>query len=137
MRPRALVVAIVAIVVGAVAACGPSPNPHGNGDGGLPGQPDALAACLGSLCTNACPTGTQTTISGTVLAPNGIDPVPGALVYVPYTVSEFPPTIECEVCNSITDSALVSTVTAADGSFTLGPLPTPMDLSGGFTVTIV
>src|SRR4051812_14519212 len=89
-----------------VAACGPTTsNPSHNGDGG---DPDAgPAGCQGPQCFNYCPSGTSTTISGRVTAPNGIDPVPGALVYVPYTVEEFPSDVQCEICDQITSAAQV------------------------------
>ena len=124
-------------------ACGPSSS-TGNGDGGgNPGQIDSgfgPPGCQGAGCYNYCPTGSQTTISGRVTAPNGIDPVPGAVVYVPSSLNEFPQEVACEVCNQITDAALVSTKTETDGTFTLGPIPTSeadVVTGGPFTVGVV
>src|SRR5438874_787037 len=54
-----------------VAGCGASRgngNGNGNGDGGT---------------GESCPAGSATTLVGTVFAPNGLDPVPNATVYVP------------------------------------------------------
>lgn len=117
--------------------CGPTAdisgdggNNNGNGDAGPGG-------CQGASCLNKCPAGTQTTVRGRVLMPNGIDPVPQALVYVPREVTEFPETVQCEVCDQITDIALVSTQSADDGSFVLGPIPTAENQQPGFNVQLV
>jgi hypothetical protein len=117
-------------------ACGPSADlssdggPGGGGDSGPQG-------CQGAQCQNHCPTGTMTTVRGTVRMPNGIDPVPQALVYVPREVTEFPGEVRCEVCDQISDLAIVSTQTADDGSFVLGPIPTAENQQPGFTVQLV
>jgi hypothetical protein len=111
-------------------ATGDGGNNNGDGDGGPTG-------CQGASCQNKCPAGTQTTVRGRVLMPNGIDPVPQALVYVPREVSEFPETVQCEVCDQITDIAIVSTQTADDGSFVLGPIPTAENQAPGFAVQLV
>ncbi len=80
----------------------------------------------------------MTTISGVVTAPNGIDPVPGAAVFVPQgSITEFPPEVRCEVCDQLTDISVVSTTTNTDGSFTLGPIPTRTDQPPGETVQVV
>jgi hypothetical protein len=65
--------------------------------------------------------GQEATISGTVYAPNGVDPVPGATVFVPSSVPElFPPEVKCEVCGSLgTAENFWTTTSAADGTFTL------------------
>lgn len=129
------------LLCAALAACGPSSSQTGDdddGDGGGGFGPDSgPPGCQGAGCFNYCPNGTQTTLSGVVTAPNGIDPVPGAVVYVPYGINEFPPTVQCEVCNQITDQAVVSTTTAYDGSFTLGPVPTVESPIPGDTISIV
>jgi hypothetical protein len=104
----------------ATAGCGPTPPPPNV-------YPDAgfvAPDCQGIECMNYCPLGTKTTISGRVTAPNGIDPVPGAYVYVPKVVEEFPGEVACEVCSQIMSDAFVATMTQADGTFTLGPIPT-------------
>lgn len=125
-----------------LVACGPS-APGNRDGGGTPGQIDSgfgPPGCQGAQCYNYCPTGTMTSISGRVTAPNGIDPVPGAVVYVPSSLNEFPQEVECEVCNQITDAAYVSTTTQPDGTFTLGPIPTSeADITSGqpFTIGVV
>jgi hypothetical protein len=81
--------------------------------------------CVGLACNQvSCNNGGSTTVSGTVTAPNGKDPVYQAVVYVPITVTKFPPTIQCEVCDeTLGGTALVSTMTAIDGTFTLQNVP--------------
>lgn len=132
-----------ALIAGvALASCGPTaPTNGGGGDGdggsGGGGTDSGTQGCQGAQCNNNCPAGQATTLSGVVKAPNGIDPVPGALVYVPREVTEFPGEVRCEVCSSITDNALVATTTNDDGSFTLGPLPTAENQPPGTPVNIV
>jgi hypothetical protein len=69
--------------------------------------------------------------------PNGIDPVPQAIVYVPREITEFPGEVRCEICDQITDNSYVSAVTADDGTFTLGPIPTAENATPGFTARLV
>jgi hypothetical protein len=78
-----------------------------SGDGAVPFRP-------------TCPT-KESTISGTVLAPNGTDPVPGATVFIPSVLPElFPPDVKCEVCGQLSSSVNYWTaVSAFDGTFTL------------------
>jgi hypothetical protein len=77
----------------------------------------------------ACTGGTQTTLTGKVFAPNGIDPVYDALVYVPTTLADFPKTVQCEACNEpLGGEPIVSTKTAVDGSFSLGNVPATMQV---------
>src|SRR5215471_12899514 len=75
--------------------------------------------CTG-LCLQqtACPGGTFTSVSGTVYAPNGTDPIYNALVYVPNaTVQSFLPGVHCDHCGSqVSGSPLLSTLTGADGT---------------------
>jgi hypothetical protein len=89
--------------------------------------------CTG-LCLQqqTCPgTGVTTTITGTVYAPNGTDPLYDALVYVPnggpaptYGVQPFSPGVHCGQCGSeVTGTPLVSTNTAPDGTFELQNVP--------------
>jgi hypothetical protein len=83
-------------------------------------------------CTNLClqqvtcanPSVT-TTISGTVYAPNGADPLPNALVYVPNAaVLPFTPGVSCDNCGaSASGSPLVSALTGVDGKFSIKNAP--------------
>jgi hypothetical protein len=84
-------------------------------DGWLPGYEGG-----GGIPTPKCP-GQETTVTGTVFAPNGKDPVPGASVFIPAQVPEiFPPAVRCEVCGHLGKSNnLWYTTTSATGKFTL------------------
>jgi hypothetical protein len=119
-----------------VLGCGPSSS-RDPGGGGVDGGGNGPGGCQGAACMNHCPGGTMTTISGVVKAPNGIDPVPGALVYLPREVTEFPAEVRCEVCSQLTDNAVVAAATDYDGSFTLGPIPTADNQQPGLPVQVV
>ena len=68
----------------------------------------------------SCP-GQASIIQGTVFAPNGTDPVPGATVFVPAKTPElFPPAVKCEACASLGSSNNYwTTITKWNGSFVL------------------
>jgi sugar lactone lactonase YvrE len=78
----------------------------------------------------SCPNGGTTSISGKVYAPNGTDPLPNILVYIP-TATLTPLTDGVSSTNPVVDdsatlvsgSPLVQVITAADGSFTLTNVP--------------
>ncbi len=85
-------------------------------------------ACTG-LCLQqtTCPGTGTTSITGTVFAPNGVDPVYNSLVYVPNSAVQ--PFVDgvavphCSCGSDVTGSPLVSTATAVDGTFTLTNMP--------------
>lgn len=83
-------------------------------------------ACTG-LCLQqvSCPTGQTTSISGTVYAPNGVDPLPNVTVFIPNApVEPFKAGVECLPPGAApSGSPLVGTTTAADGSFKLVNVP--------------
>ena len=83
-------------------------------------------ACTG-LCQLqvSCPAGQTTSISGTVYAPNGTDPLPNVLVYIPNApVDTFTAGVSCPVPGQPpSGSPLVGANTAADGTFTLVNVP--------------
>jgi len=95
---------------------------------GLPSQCVAGTPCTG-LCLQeqTCPGGGTTSVTGSVFAPNGVDVLPGALVYVPNgTLSPFQDgvnTAHCACGDDVSGDPLVSTVTSFDGTFTLGNVP--------------
>jgi len=67
-------------------------------------------------------------VSGKVFAPNGTDPLPNVLVYVPnggaaptYGVQSFPSGVQQSA--PVSGSPLVQTKTSFDGSFTLTNMP--------------
>ncbi len=86
----------------------------------------AAQACTG-LCLQqvSCAGGATSTISGVVYAPNGTDPLPGILVYIPNApVAAFTPGVSCAVAGQPpSGSPLVGTTTAVDGTFTLTNVP--------------
>lgn len=80
------------------------------------------APCEGLGCRRMhCAPGKETTVTGRVLAPNGVTPVPGAVVYVP--IAEVPPLAEGASCGCDAPRAVTTTKTAADGSFLLSGVP--------------
>ena len=81
-------------------------------------------------CTNlclkqvSCANGATTTVTGTVYAPNGVEPLPNAIVYVPNsTPAAFSSTVSCDNCATVSGSPLVSTKSGADGTFKLTNMP--------------
>ncbi|HEY0309357.1 MAG TPA: hypothetical protein VGB94_14435, partial [Acidobacteriaceae bacterium] len=83
-------------------------------------------------CTNlclkqvSCTTGGATTsISGTVYTPNGKDPLPNVVVYVPNAaVAAFTHGVACVTSTQpVSGSPLVGTTTAMDGTYTLTNMP--------------
>jgi hypothetical protein len=86
----------------------------------------ASGACT-NLCLQqtACPNGGTTTITGTVFAPQGTDPLDGVLVYVPNApVQPFQQGVTCGNCSAqVTGAPLVSAVTGVDGKFTINNMP--------------
>jgi hypothetical protein len=89
--------------------------------------PQALAQSCTGLCLQqvTCPNGGTTTITGTVYAPNGTDPLPNITVYIPNAAVEaFTPGVSCPVAGQPpSGSPLVGTMTANDGTFTLYDVP--------------
>jgi hypothetical protein len=100
---------------------------------GLPPTCSApTAPCTGLCLQQTTCSGTATTsITGTVYAPNGTDPLYDTLVYVPnggpaptYGVQPFAPGVSCDSCSStVTGSPLVSAVTPYTGQFTITNMP--------------
>jgi hypothetical protein len=82
----------------------------------------ALVCALLALAAPASAQSCTTSITGIIYAPNGIDPLPNVLVYIPTTaVQPFLSGVStCQAAQSlVTGNPLVRTVTAADGTFTL------------------
>lgn len=83
----------------------------------------ACSGCTGLSCSQVC---AATTLSGTIYDPAGQNPLPGVAVYVPSdAVSAFvDDQVACDTCTSLySGSPIASTVTNADGTFTLGNVP--------------
>ena len=126
---------------GGLLQCGSCMAPEICGGGGMPGvcgPVDAGAGCTGlCLLQQSCPgNNVTTTITGTVFAPNGTDPLYNATVYVPnggpapaYGVTGFTTGVHCGQCGSeISGSPLVSTLSAPDGTFQLQNVPVGMNI---------
>jgi Bacterial Ig-like domain (group 3) len=86
----------------------------------------AAQSCTNYACFQvSCLGGATTSISGTTYAPNGVDPIPNVLVFVPNgTVEPFVdgPADDTE-SSLVTGSPLVMTTSAANGTFTLTNVP--------------
>jgi hypothetical protein len=86
----------------------------------------AAQTCTG-LCQQqvTCPAGQTTSITGTIYAPNGVDPLPDVLVFIPNApVAPFTPGVSCPVVGQApSGSPLVGATTAVDGTFELTNVP--------------
>jgi len=89
------------------------------------GRYAAGQTCIGSSCQVTCPGNGTTSITGTVYAPNGTDPLPNVTVYIPTTpVAAFTPGVSCPVVGAPpSGSPLVGTETDVNGNFTLIDVP--------------
>ena len=86
----------------------------------------AQTTCTGLQCQQTtCSGNTTTSISGTVYAPNGTDPLPNVGVYIPNgTVQLFTPGVSCPALGTPpSGSPLVGTTTDVSGNFTLTNVP--------------
>jgi hypothetical protein len=85
----------------------------------------AAQTCIGSSCQVTCPGNGTTSVSGTVYAPNGTDPLPNVTVYIPTTaVAAFTLGVSCPVVGAPpSGSPLVGTETDVNGNFTLINVP--------------
>jgi hypothetical protein len=111
---------------GGLLQCGTCSAPQTCGGAG------ASNVCgIPSTCTNLCLrqvtcSGNGTTsVTGTVYAPNGVDPLPNVLVYVPNTaVQPFTAGVTCDNCGAaVSGSPLVRAFTNIDGTFTITNMP--------------
>src|SRR5450631_4397098 len=78
-----------------------------------------------SASGQSCGGSGTTSISGTVYAPNGVDPLPNVTVYIPTTtVDPFTPGVSCPTVGAApSGSPLVGTITDVNGHFTLVNVP--------------
>jgi hypothetical protein len=116
------------------SVCGTSCSTSADCQGGAFCSQGSCNACT-HLCLQqeTCPDSGTTSISGTVYAPNGVDPLPNVLVYVPNgTVQSFTSGVACGTCDSqITGTPLVQQTTSYDGTFTIDNMP------GGSNIPLV
>jgi hypothetical protein len=87
-----------------------------------PDPTGGAAGCENLQCRQqVCPDGEETTVTGTVYAPNGTLPIYNALVYVPNApVPAFPSRVACDRCGALPPGRpVVSAVTDANGAFHL------------------
>ena len=91
---------------------------------GRDGDSSYISPCHGSLSA----------ITGRTLAPNGMDPIPGVLVYIvpdSQVLPGAPDTVQCQMCGN-PPSALAGTQSGTDGSFSIsGGM---LDNGGTYTV---
>jgi hypothetical protein len=83
-------------------------------------------SCVGLACQQqSCSGNATTSITGTVYAPNGTDPLPNVTVYIPNAaVAPFTPGVSCPVVGAApSGSPLVGTTTDVNGNFTLINVP--------------
>jgi len=89
--------------------------------------PLALAETCTGLCLQqvTCPNpAVTTTVSGTVYAPNSVDPLPGVLVYVPNApVEDLPAGATCRNGGTPPTAPLVQAITRPDGTFSVRNMP--------------
>ncbi|MCC6747894.1 MAG: carboxypeptidase regulatory-like domain-containing protein [Deltaproteobacteria bacterium] len=134
-RSRALA---FALGIGSLASCSNGPSQwndsdasvaQGDGGGGnaSDGGPSPFADLghLDSGIPNPCPANqTLPALSGRVLAPNGQDPVAGALVYVPHGEPQaLGKGNQCELCKTPSSGVWAVARTDAEGRFTLRQTP--------------
>jgi hypothetical protein len=131
-----LVLGLGPLVIVSAAACGAStkstfdPNAEEAGGPAFGGDASLLDACTGLACQQKnCGNGGDTTVSGTVYAPNGKLPLYNAIVYVPNSTPE-PLTrgATCDKCGAVTGNPIVTAITDAHGKFTLKNVPVGTDI---------
>ena len=115
------------VLLGLLVGCGSKPfissEAGAGGDGGTGDDASSIWNDSGGPIGGGTPTcpGKESSITGTVFAPNGTDPVPGATVFIPSRVPElFPPDVKCEVCGTYGNSTNLWFGTSKfDGTFEL------------------
>ena len=102
---------------GGVDGSAPIFGKHDGGEGAAP--------CQGLQCQQkTCTAGRDTTVTGTVFAPNGKLPLYNAIVYVPNTKPEaLAKGATCDKCGAVTGNPVVSAISDATGKFTLKNVP--------------
>jgi hypothetical protein len=127
------------------ATCGPQGDgcagtiDCGTCEDGFECQGSPSACVLAVPCDNycqqqaSCSPGSETRVTGKVYAPNGTEPLPNAIVYVPNlddlddlpAISTGPSCERCE--DEDLGDPLVAAITGPDGSFSLNDVPSTVD----------
>jgi hypothetical protein len=105
----------------------------GASDGATPS--DAASDVVVPVTFGASCDGSSTALTGTVYAPNGVDPIPNVRVYAAITINPYPANY-CDKCSSPIDPAYASTTSAADGTFTLHLDAVPVATTIDFAIQI-
>jgi hypothetical protein len=94
----------------------------GFGDGGGDGSQHL---CVNLECQQKqCPGGADTSVTGTVYAPNGTLPLYNAIVYVPNApVQKFTKGATCDKCGAVSGNPVTTALTDSHGNFTLHNVP--------------
>lgn len=90
--------------------------------GDKPLAPDAYAV-VPDLYVNPCAPDPAPTVTGKVFAPNGTDPIAGALVFVPNELPPLPKEVRCASWCTVVGSSGCQTYAQPDGSFELVGVP--------------
>ncbi len=96
-----------------------------------PGLGDAPSECVGLECRRPnCGGSNTTTLTGTVYAPNGADPLYNALVFIPNgELQPFTDDVTCETCaTSLGATAVSAALTDTSGHFELKDMPAGDDI---------
>jgi hypothetical protein len=102
-----------------------------NIDASAGGHPSTATTCKNLQCQQTvCPSGSETTLSGTAYAPNGTLPLFNAIVYVPNAaLAPFSTELTCDRCGALpSGDPLVSAITDSHGRFTLKNVPDGKDI---------
>ncbi|HEY6081156.1 MAG TPA: carboxypeptidase-like regulatory domain-containing protein [Polyangiaceae bacterium] len=133
MKPRYLLLLTFALstlgcsVDGVTVRLGGGRPPVANDSGGSAsaGAQGFGGLSLGPEPTTACPSGMETSVSGTVYDPAGRVPLYNAVVYVPSVAGELPPFPSGVACEKCTDPvpAKLAALSGPDGHFVLRGVP--------------
>ncbi len=113
---------------GSDSGLGGSEAGAGGNDGSLfgPGDTSAPPPCTGLECNQVkCEGGGDTTVTGTVFAPNGKLPLYNAIVYVPNSKpKDFTKGVTCDQCGAVASgNPVVTALSTSNGTFTLKNVP--------------
>lgn len=91
---------------------------------------EGSAPCQGVQCLQKkCGGGGDTTVTGTMFAPNGKLPLYNAIVYVPNSKSDpLTKSTTCDRCGAVTGNPVVSAITDSSGTSTLKNVPVGKDI---------